>query len=821
MNTRPLTTLTLALLATMAKAQTVEFYSPGTVRILKEAPDHKPMPGDNLSLVVTAQPQPNVAKVEQQGNKRIYTSSKIQVIVNEQNGQVTFADRSGRVLLREEASGFGFTPIASGPDKGRYKVSQAWQLDADEPIYGLGMLQNAKMNQRGENRLMIQTNLEDYANFFQSIKGYGIYWDNYSPTQITDTTYVHNNDTQPTGELTLESQVGTKVDYYFIYGGDADGVIHEMRDLSGHVPMLPLWTYGFHQSRERYKTSRELLDVVETYQQTGVPLDGIIQDWQYWGNNYLWNAMEFLNEDFSDYRHMIDHVHSLGKHITISIWASFGPKTKAYRQLDEQGLLYSFQTWPMSGLSAWPPNMDYPSGVRCYDPYSQTARDIYWANLSRLHQAGIDAWWMDSTDPDHLYWPDSDLDEVKPVTDPATGQDFMASWRSVRNAFPLCTVEGVYDAQRAADSTRRPFILTRSYFAGQQRTGAQTWSGDVSSSWDSFRKQVPLCLNYTLTANPMVNTDLGGFFANAYNQHSQDNSATRNPLYQELYVRWMQFGTFSTMMRSHGTEVYRELYHYGKPGEPVYDALLAAVRLRYQLLPYIYSTSWQVSQNDDSFMRALMMDFRHDRRTWDVGREFLFGHSLLVAPVVNALFTPETVNDTDEMSGWNVDGRKSLFNADFHADWSAPKTYDVYLPDSLCTWYDFWTNEPLTGGQTIQADGTLQHCPLYVRAGSIVPLCTQQVMHADIADWQQLQVRIYPGADASFTLYEDEGDNLNYEQGICSTIRFTWNDRKRTLTIHPRQGSFPGMMADRVFEVWTPQGSKTVDYHGRKTVVKL
>ena len=813
-------TLALATFAQWAEAQTVEFYSPGTVRILKEAPGHGSHAGDNLSLVVTAHPQEKVATMKRVGNQRIYTTSKLVVTVNDDNGQVSFADRKGNILLQEEAK--SFTPIANGPDKGRYKVSQSWQLDADEPIYGLGLLQNEKMNQRGENRLMIQTNLEDFANFFQSIKGYGIYWDNYSPTQINDTIVGQS------GQLSLESQVGTKVDYYFLYGGDADGVIHEMRDLSGHVPMLPLWTYGFHQSRERYKSSRELLEVVDTYQKTGVPLDGIIQDWQYWGNNYLWNAMEFLNEDFADYRRMIDHVHGLGKHMSISIWASFGPKTKAYRQLDEKDLLYSFQTWPMSGLSAWPPNMDYPSGVRCYDPYSQTARDIYWENLSRLHQAGIDAWWMDSTDPDHLYWPDSDLDEVKAVTDPATGQDYMASWRSVRNAFPLCTVEGVYDAQRAVDSSKRVFILTRSYFAGQQRTGAQTWSGDVSSSWDSFRKQVPICLNYTLTANPMVNTDLGGFFANAYNKHSQDNSATRNPLYQELYVRWMQFGTFSTMMRSHGTEVYRELYHYGKPGEPVYDALLAAVKLRYQLLPYIYSTSWQVSQNDDSFMRALMMDFKHDRNTWDNNREFLFGRSILVAPVVNALYTPETVNETDEMSGWNVDGRKSLFNENFRADWSAKKTYDVYLPTQMVngklsdgTWYDFWTNEKLEGGQTIHADGTLQHCPVYIKSGSIVPLCTKEVMHADMTDWQQLEIRVYPGADATFTLYEDEGDNYNYEQGAYSTIRMTWNDRCRTLTLHPRQGTFPGMIADRTFIVKTPQGEKTVEYSGKKVSVKL
>ena len=813
------TPLALTVLAAMtwsaARADVqVTCYGPGTIRIVKAAASHGQHPGDDLSLVVTASPQPSLIKASHRGSTTTYTTPLLTVLVDEEAEHVTFVDRkTGRTLLDERSQ--AFSAIEQGPDAGRYHVSQAWSLDDDEQLYGAGMMQNGRLSLRGEDRLMIQTNLEDFANVIQSVKGYGLYWDNYSPTQLKV------SDAGATdGELMLESQVGTKVDYYFMYGQTADGVIGQLRELTGHVPMLPLWTYGFHQSRERYKSSRELLEVVDTYQQTGVPLDGIIQDWQYWGNNYLWNAMEFLNEDFSDYRHMIDHVHGLGKHMTISIWASFGPHTKAYSQLAEKDLLYSFQTWPMSGLSAWPPNMDYPSGVRCYDPYSATARQIYWDNLTRLHKAGIDAWWMDSTDPDHLYWPDSDLDEVKAITDPATGRDYLGSWRSVRNAFPLATVQGVYDAQRAADSTKRVFILTRSYFAGQQRTGAQTWSGDVSSSWDSYRKQVPLCLNHTLTGNPMVNTDLGGFFANAYNKHSQDNSATRNPLYQELYVRWMQFGTFQAMMRSHGTEVYRELYHYGQAGEPVYDALLAAVRLRYELLPYIYSTSWQVSAHDDSFMRALVMDYRDDHAVWDNDREFLFGHSLLVAPVLDALYTPETVNDTDEMSGWNQDGRKSLYNDNFQADWTAPKTYEVYLPKGN-GWYDYWTNERLAGGQTIEADGTLMHCPLYVKEGTILPLCRKEVDHADIRDWQTLELRVYPGQDATFTLYEDEGDNYNYEQGCYSTIGLRWNDRSRTLTIDTRKGSFDGMLGDRTFVIWTPQGQRTVEYRGKKMSVKL
>ena len=779
MNKKNYLLLIIALMSAWGTAKTyaqnteVIYYSPNIVRVVKTPTDAKV---EHHSWVVTATPQAGNAK---------------NVLVKKDGiGRLTFTDKKGNVLLRE--GGSAFRPITEGVDKGRYRVIQSFELDEQEPIYGLGMLQNGKMNQRGENRRMMQSNQEDYAHFFQSIKGYGVFWDNYSPTALNDDGRT----------LKLESEVGELVDYYFIYGGDADGVISGMRWLTGKVPMLPLWTYGFHQSRERYVSSSQLLDVVDTYQKTGVPLDGIIQDWQYWGSNYVWNAMEFGNEEFANYQEMIDRVHQQGKHLNISIWASFGPMTKPYRDLSEKGLLYDFQTWPQSGLTFWPPRMDYPSGVRVYDPFSKEARDIYWRHLSRLHQTGIDAWWMDSTDPDHLDFKESDLDQVRPMTDPVSGKEQQASWRSMRNLFPLATVEGVYNHQRAVDKNKRVFILTRSYFAGQQRTGANTWSGDVNSRWDVLRKQVPLCLNYTLTANPNVNTDIGGFFAGAYNTKGSQ-SGTKNPQYHELYVRWMQFGLFCPMMRSHGTEVWRELNYYGKPGEPVYDALLSAVKMRYQLLPYIYSTSWQVHQNDDSFMRALMMDFKDDPKTLDNNREFLFGRSLLVAPVVEALYTPEKIQK------------------EVTADWTAKKTYDVYLPQGT-QWYDYWTNERLEGGQTVKADGTLAHCPVYVKAGSILPLCKKEVMNANIADWQTLDMIVYPGADATFTLYEDEGDNYNYEQGAYSTITLQWNDRKRTLTIGKREGSFKGMLENRTFRIQLPGGDvKTVEYNGSKAEVKF
>lgn len=779
---RFLSLLLMGLGINLSNAQEVIFYTPRTVHIVKAKGDQP----KQSSLVVTAHPEKVKVRKSTADGTTTYSTSALTVKV--EGGKVAFYDPNGNLLTAEGES--RFTPITEGPDKGAYRVKQSFSVEADEGIYGIGLLQNGKMSQRGENRRMEQSNLEDYAHIYQSIKGYGIYWENYSPTRLQ---------TPPegvSGELSLESEVGTAVDYYFSYGSDADGVIAELRHLTGKVPMLPLWTYGFHQCRERYKSADQLLEVVRKYREMGVPFDGIIQDWQYWGSNYTWNAMEFINDEFSNAQRMIDEVHEKNAHMSISIWSSFGPQTKQYAELKEKGHLLSFETWPQSGLPFWPPRMDYPSGVLCYDVYSPEARDIYWKYLSHLHDMGIDAWWMDSTDPDHHSYKDSDLDELTA----------MGSYRSVRNIYPLMAVGGVHDNQRAADSTKRVFILTRSYFAGQQRYGANTWSGDIGSSWDSFRKQVPICLNYTLTANPNVNTDIGGFFAGSYSTKGH-NSATRNPQYQELFVRWMQFGAFSPMMRSHGADIYRELYYFGNPGDPVYDALLDAIRLRYRLMPYTYSHAWQVSHHDDSFMRALFMDFKNDKQTWDNKREFMYGRNLLVCPVLDPLYTEEKIERTRGKEYPTV-------------DWTAEKRYDVYLPQGT-KWYDYYTNQCYDGGQELSTLAPLAYAPLYVKAGSIIPL-GPDVQYTNEKPWDNLDIIVYPGANGEFTLYEDEGDNYNYEKGLYSTITFKWNDKSGVLTIDKRQGSFPGMLTQRTFNVKIAGTSgKAISYNGKRTTVKL
>ena len=713
-------------------------------------------------------------------------------------GIVSYCSKDGKSLLAEK-SGMQFIDFDDAGTK-TYQVYQPFILDKEEAIYGLGQLQNGKMIQRNMTKNLIQGNVEDVSPFFQSTKGYGVFWDNYSPTLFTDNEV----------ETSFRSEVGDCVDYYFMYGKNADGVIAQVRNLTGQAPMFPLWTYGYWQSKERYKSQEEVVDVVRKYRELGIPLDGIIQDWQYWGHNYLWNAMDFQNPTFNNPQKMMEDVHAMNAHMAISIWSSFGPMTKPYRELDKKGMLFNFTTWPQSGLESWPPNMEYPSGVRVYDAYNPEARDIYWKYLNdRIFKLGMDAWWMDSTEPDHLDWKPEDMDT----------KTYLGSFRKVRNAYPLMTVGGVYDHQRAVTSDKRVFILTRSGFLGQQRYGANVWSGDVASTWESFRNQIPAGLNFSLCGMPHWNSDIGGFFAGHYNKSWNDDSASKNPLYQELYVRWLQFGTFNPMMRSHGTDVYREIYKFGKKGEPVYDAIEKMIGLRYSLLPYIYSTSWEVSNRQSSFMRALMMDFVDDRKVWDINDEYMFGKSILVAPITHAQYTPEAVVKVSEEEGWNRDGAKKT-KTDAAVDFMETKPTNIYLPAGTL-WYDFWTNEKHEGGKEITKETTLDVIPLYVKAGSIIPV-GPQVQYATEKPWDHLELKVYAGANGNFILYEDEFDNYNYEKGVYTEIPISWNNTSCKLTIGARKGAYEGMLKNCKFTVTLQDGTqKNVDYNGKAISVKF
>ena len=355
--------------------------------------------------------------------------------------------------------------------------------------------------------------------------------------------------------------------------------------------------------------------------------------------------------------------------------------------------------------------------------------------------------------------------------------------------------------------------MTRSAFAGQQRYGSNMWSGDVASSWDMLRKQIPAGLNFSLTGDPNFNTDIGGFFCGSYNNNGS-GSATHNPQYQELYVRWLQYGLFCPVFRSHGTDAPREIYQFGKKGEPIYDAIEKIINLRYRLLPYIYSTAWQVTSKDYSYMRPLFSDFASDRKVWNMPNEFMFGSSILAAPIVEASYTQEKIIKENAMTGWdskevNAQTENSAIN------FKENKTTLKYLPAGT-KWFDFWTGKEYKGGQYVNLNTPLADVPMFMRAGSIIPLAPEMEYTGE-KKWDKLEIRIYPGADGDFTLYEDEGDNYNYEKGMYATIHFHWDNANNILTIGKQKGNYPGMIKNRQFNIVTPNGKiHNMNYNGNE-----
>ena len=741
---------------TKAACVELECFSSSIIRVKKYPLGQAP---EKQSLSVTMQPKKVKYKIQEANNQVILTTSELTVLLDIIQNQVRFATKDGKELLAEKPSSTGFTSFNDAGNS-TYRIRQTFLLDSDEAIYGLGQHQQGKMNQRNQTLFLQQANTEICIPLVHSIIGYALFCDNYSPTTFTDNAQ----------GMTFDSEVGDLCDYYFVYGGGADKVVAGLRELTGQAPMFPLWTFGFWQSRERYVSQDELVGVVAKYRDLKVPLDGIIQDWRYWGEDHKdWNAVEFRNPKFPDPKKMMEEVHHLNAHAIISVWPSFGPATGIYADLKALNKLMIHETFPQD------------NGVKVYDTYDPIARDIYWKYMNKnMFSIGMDGWWLDATEPEHSPAKEGDLEF----------QTYLGSFRKVRNAFPLVSLGGVYDHQRQETSDKRVFILTRSAFAGQQRYAAQAWSGDVVSDWDVLRNQIPAALNVSLTGIPYWNSDIGGFFSGR-----KFPEGVKDPAFHELYVRWMQFAAFTGMMRSHGTNTPREIFMFGERGYWAFDAQEKMINLRYRLLPYIYSTSWEVTSNGGSLMRALFSDFPEDKKVTDIGDEYMFGKSILVVPVISEV-----------------------------------KRRSLYLPEGT-QWIDFWTGEKQKGGQEIIREAPIDIIPLYVKAGSIIP-AGPSVQFATEKSWDDLQVRIYPGADGEFTLYEDEDDNYNYEKGKYTTVRMTWSDKDRQLTIHPRQGSYDGMLQNRNFRIVVVDNLKglgldnesytvNVEYKGKKLNIKL
>lgn len=751
----------------------IQFFSQDIVRILK-SPSGTMFKKKSLSVIKT--PEAIQLETEQNNSGLSVKSSSLLVKINQKNGLISFYTSSGKLLLSEKKEDSSlFSPQKNGNEK-TFSVRQPFQLDENEAIYGLGQHQEGSMNQRNQRLVLKQNNMQVSIPFFQSVKGYGLFWDNYSTTIFNDTLNV----------ASFDSEAGECADYYFINGGNADKVIAGMRSLTGQSPMYPKWVFGYWQSRERYKSQDETTGVVEKYRSLKVPLDGIVQDWQYWGiDNTLWNSTVFGNPLFPDPQGMINRIHELNAHIIISVWPDFGNKTKIFQVMKQEGYLFNFTTWPVT------------SNVQVYDPFNPGARNLLWSYMNEnIFSKGMDGWWLDSTEPDHM----------NPKEEDENTKTYLGTYRQVRNGFPLVHTGGVYDKQRQATSGKRVFILARSAFAGQQRYGTTVWSGDVQSSWDILRKQISGGLNLSLTAIPYWNTDIGGFFSSG-----NYPKGVKDPAFQELYVRWLQFSTFCTMMRSHGTDTPREIYQFGEKGAWAYDAIDKYINLRYRFLPYNYSNAWNITSNSGTMMRALNMDFADDKKCWNINNEYMFGPSFLVCPVTSPLYTQQSTNETT-------------------VDFKVIKSQKVYLPLGN-NWFDFWTNEKLKGGQQIEKETPIDIMPLFVKGGSIIPLGPTVQYATEKTD--PVEIRIYPGANASFDLYEDENDNYNYEKGAYSVISFKWNNKSNELLINDRKGNFKGMRLKRTFDIVlvsdkkgkgtqnVNMNKKTISYSGTKIEIKL
>ena len=895
----------------------VQFYSEGTVRVVKW-PAGGTSEKSSLSVIQKDLPGLGV-RFEEGGETITLRSGQIKLLLSKSDGAIRYLDNDNQIILEEQGKAV-FAPAQIAQEQSAFSVQQNFKLTPDEGLYGLGQHQSGAMNYRGQTVKLVQSNTEAVTPFLVSTRGYGIFWDNYSKTIFAD-----NRET-----TSFWSDVADNIDYYFLLGPTMDQVIAGYRNLTGHAPMYGKWAYGYWQSKEHYATRDELLDIAQEYRKRRIPIDNIIQDWNYWGGNDMWGGMFFDETKYPRPKEMIDLLHQQNFHVMISIWAGLGPASPIYQDMDRRGYLYSPVGW---------------AGFKYYDAYNPAANDLYWQYANKgLFSKGIDGWWMDSTEPDivNALTKESEEYEMKRVEN-----NHLGSFARYLNPYSLLITEAVYKNQRKETDQKRVYILTRSTFAGQQRAASTTWSGDIGANWDVYRKQIPAGINHSMAGIPYWTFDIGGFVIGSYG--GVFSNGGKDPAYQELYTRMFQFGAFCPIFRAHGSETPREIWEFGEYS----DTLVKFDNLRYRLLPYIYSLGWRVTHDGYSIMRGLPMDFARDPKTYGIADQFMFGPAIMVAPVTeymyhrppedSILITPEHFKTKDGKPGltaryycddefkklcheavepninvywytgwpsfitgpkfsmrWEgklipaqtgkyrfhmksfgprrvyLDGKELPHNYDsvesytipvelqagkeydfafetsnavlgaFRAQmfWKTPeiharettfelrqKTRTVYLPAGN-QWFDFWTGETLPGSQSVVADAPIEKIPLMIKSGSILPM-GPFVQYATEKPPDPIELRIYPGADGNFTLYEDENDNYNYEKGVYSTIDFHWDETKHQLKIDTRKGTFPGMLQARTFHVVlvrkgvgagvevTDKPDKVISYQGEQQIVPL
>jgi len=829
----------------------------------------------------------------------VFETELLTIVVDEHSGAIQFRDKSGTIVLREQTiAPHRLTPARVLGEK-TWHAEARFQLTENEGLYGLGQYQDGVMNYRGRDVLLVQANKVAVVPFLVSTNNYGILWDNYSRTQFHD----------GVDGMSFWSEVADQIDYYFVAGKTMDEVIAGYRRITGQAPLLGKWAYGYWQSKERYVNRQELLATTAEFRRRAIPIDNMVQDWRYWGENEYWSSMNWDESIFPNPAEMIHQLHEkYHVHLMVSIWPMIGRKSALNAELKSRGYLFDNEHW---------------AGGDVYDAYSDEAREIYFKHIEKgLLSVGVDALWMDATEPE---FPNTDTQEITEKEIKDCGRNALGTMARYLNTYSYMTTKGAYEGQRALSSQKRVFSLTRSAFDGQQKFAAGTWSGDISANWDVFRKQISAGINFCMAGIPYWSHDIGAFFPSG--RGGLYNRGVDDPAYRELYVRWFQFGAFTPIFRSHGTGTPREVWRFGEPGDWAYDALVKFDHVRYRLLPYVYSIAWQITHSGYTLMRGLPMDFPNDKKCYDIDNQFMFGPAILVAPVTEAMyFEPQTSGDVipqenllspDKAPGglvghyfkgidfgelvnarvdscldfnwcggapagcpasnysirwrgfllsneageyeigaivddgvrvwlddaliidaWKCQGVsfyshkltleahtkyaltveyfQGEVDALFKLVWKTPtavlssnalekaKSSQVYLPQAN-GWFDFWTGEKLAGGQAITRETPIDLMPLYIKAGSILPLGPFKQYSNEIPE-DPIELRIYPGADAEFTLYEDENDTYNYEQGVCAVIPLTWHETSGVLTLGKRLGAFPGMLAKRTFTiVWVDE----------------
>ena len=733
-------------------------------------------------------------------------TASLTVRIDRATQSVRFLSASGKTVLSEQRkNGRDFTPVDMDGTH-TYHAQQSFLLSPGESLYGLGQHQAGFFDLRDIPVRLLQANTDIAVPFLLSTQGYGLLWNNPSLTDFDPATQAISLDsagagtfhTGPAGDygflmtgnnrarlkLTLDgkklvdiqnmwvprsagatihlnanttykivaesggntqvfarapsdtmafrSEAAQAVDYYFFYGPKPEDVIAEYREFTGGAPLLPRWAYGFWQCRERYSSQQQILDTAAEFRSRKIPVDVLVQDWQYWGK-YGWNAMHFDESRYPDPKEMMSSLHQQDIHMVISVWAKFGSETAVDQQFEKAHLL-------LSSIASTAEPGEARDAENWADLFDPNAQKLFWSDIDRnLFSLGLDGWWLDASEP-----------EGDPLN---TDETYLGPGKIVRDAFPLYETSAVYQGQRAADPDKRVVILSRSAFAGQQRNGSISWSGDISANWETLRRQIPAGLSFAMSGFPYWTTDIGGFFRPVDQYTSPD--------YKELLIRWFQFGAFCPIFRIHGYQSKTEMWNYSSEVQRI---LTEYDKLRYRLLPYIYSSAWSVTRRGKIMMEALPFVYPNDPSLRSVSDEFFFGDSLLVNPVT----TPHATSRT------------------------------VVLPAGD-NWVDFWTGRTYRGGQRIQAKAPLDRIPIFVRDGSIVPMGPVVQSTATVED--PLEIRIYGGKDADFLLYEDAGDGYAYEQGARATIPLHWDDRRGTLSIGARSGNFEGMLKRHTFRI--------------------